>query len=162
MVRRLSPGAIFCNRAVKGGSKDRPTYSEIAIVISPLKALGEKSPASRRASAAANNAGSSAAIDCALGVGCIPRLERTNKGSLNVSLKRPKVFDIAGWVIDILRAAEETLHSSSKICSETNKLRSTLESFFISMLVMMPQKNIKHKTNTFDLCFGAARIAPLM
>jgi hypothetical protein len=28
-------------------------------------------------------------------------------------------------------------------------------------LVMMPQKNIKHKTNTFDLCFSAARIAPL-
>jgi hypothetical protein len=30
------------------------------------------------------------------------------------------------------------------------------------MLVMMPQKNIKHKTNTFDLCFSAAIIAPLM
>ena len=49
----------------------------------------------------------------------MPRFERTNNGSLNVSLRRPKVLDIAGWVMDIRLAADETLHSSSRICRET-------------------------------------------
>ena len=56
----------------------------------------------------------------------MPRLLRTNKGSSKVSRSLPSVLDIAGWVMESLSAALDTLPSSSKICSATSKLRSIL------------------------------------
>ena len=63
-------------------------------------------------------------------MGCMPLLLRTKSGSSKVSLNRPNVLDMAGWVIESRSAALETLPSSSNTSNETNRLRSILASLF--------------------------------
>lgn len=60
----------------------------------------------------------------------MPLLLRTKSGSSKVSLNRPNVLDMAGWVIESRSAALETLPSSSNTSNETNRLRSILASLF--------------------------------
>jgi hypothetical protein len=64
----------------------------------------------------------------ARGVGWMPRLLRTNRGSSKVSRSRPSVLDIAGCVIDSRSAALDTLPSSIRMCNATKRLRSIRES----------------------------------
>ena len=105
------------------------------MVISPLKLCGEKLPLSSRASAAARPA-QLCSDRLGPGGGLYSLFERTKSGSLKVSLSRPSVLDMAGWVMDIRRAARKRFFHQT--CIETNRLRSIFDSFFSSIIPSMP------------------------